>query len=1047
MLMFFTIEKLQKQIEEIKNYTDKDVKKINKFKYIEEDIDGAHLPEFDDRKWNDFYIGNTWGGYDKVAWFRTKIKIPVDWQDEHIILRFHVGPRDGGGSTAETLLYVNGKPLQGLDVWHTEAWLPPEYIKNGEVHIALKSWSGVLDVPEERRFKLAEIATVHVETEKFYYLAKTILQSIQMLDENDLRRIRLLKVLNKAFLNINFLKPGSDQFYRSIQKALNELSVEMSELESREEIKPKVTAIGHSHIDMAWLWRLKHTREKASRTFSTILHYMRQYPEFRYLHSSPQLYKFLKEDYPEIFNQVKEKIASGEWEITGGMWIEPDTNIPSSESLIRQILFGKRFIRDEFGKETTLVWLPDVFGFSWALPQIMKKSGIKYFLTSKISWNQFNRFPYDTFYWRGIDGTKILTYFITTPEIFTDRYTYNGVLDPESVKGTWDGYRQKDVNDEVLMAFGWGDGGGGPTKEMIETARVMKNIPGMPKVEIGKAEDYFQRLEARLRDQSLPIWDGELYLEFHRGTYTTQGAMKRANRKTEYLYHNAEWLNSLAMVLSEGFIYPHQELNAGWEKLLLQQFHDILPGTSIRQVYEDSREEFKEIRSIGLGALETATATLIKHIQREAESIIVFNPTSFNRSEPIIIDMEDERTKEFIVVDDRGEKVCSQVVEEDDKEKLLIEVRNVPAYGYKAFKLVKGQKQNEKTMTITPNHLENDFYKIRLNNQGQIISLYDKRAQREVLSGTGNVFQAFEDKPMDFDAWDIDIYYQEKMKEIDHLIESKVVETGPIRGILFLKWAFSDSIIRQYITIYKNCPRIDFRTEVDWKEKQVLLKVAFPVKIRSTSATYDIQFGNIERPTHWNTSWDIARFEVPGHKWADLSEGNYGVSILNDCKYGFDIKENVIRLSLIKSPIHPDETADRHTHIFTYSLLPHKGTWRDAKTVEEAYSLNIPLIAKKVHANPEGNLPPEYQLVKVDADHVLIETVKKAEDDDALVIRVFDYKQYRNSDVSLIFGSEIKKAVECNLIEEDEQPVLFEKKRVRFSIAPYEIKTFKVWFK
>ncbi|WP_223591734.1 alpha-mannosidase [Neobacillus bataviensis] len=1048
--MYFTVEKIEKYIGEIQNYIYKEIKDIPAFRYKEwefgEEDKEAFKPEFDDQNWERFQIGDYWGGYDKSAWFRTTVSIPKEWKDERLVLHFLVGPRDGGGSTAESLLYVNGIPLQGIDVWHEEAWLPSEFLLNDEIHIAIKAWSGVLNPPDRRRFKVARLACTDVPTEKFFYLAHTLVNTIKVLDENDLRRTKMLKLLNDAMLKVDFIKPGSNCFYQSIQEAYNFLKIKVEQLGEMEELKPLVTALGHSHIDMAWLWRLVHSREKASRTFSTVLHLMRQYPEYRYIHTSPQLYKYLKEDYPEIFMKVKEKIASGEWEITGGMWIEPDTNIPNGESLIRQIQFGKRFMKEEFGVDTKVVWLPDVFGYSWALPQIMKKSGIEAFMTTKISWNQYNRFPFDSFKWRGIDGTDIFTHFITTPEVGARSYTYNGMVEPASVKGIWDAYQQKEVNDELLLAFGWGDGGGGPTKEMIESAMVMKNLPGLPKVQMDKAEPYFERLRDRVKDKALPVWDGELYLEYHRGTYTSQAVLKRANRKTEVTYHNAEWLSTLSDYFTNKENYPHETLNEGWEMLLLNQFHDILPGSSIRQVNEDARNDYRAVQAIGEGVLKEAKGSIEQNIKTGQDSIVVHNSLSFQRDSLIELPVSPVLTETTTIADEEGNPLPAQVIQDGQDKKLLIQTKNVPALGYKSYKLV-NRPAEKFGLVVTKDYLENDFYQIRLNEKGQIISLFDKRLEREVLAdgARGNVLQTFEDKPMNFDAWDIDLYYQEKMREIDCLAEVQVHEAGPVRGSLKLTWEFYDSTITQYITLYTHSPRIDFRTKVDWHEKQTLLKVAFPVNVRSTKATYDIQFGNIERPTHWNTSWDHARFEVVGHKWVDLSEGNFGVSLLNDCKYGHDVKDNVLRLTLIKSSIEPDETADRGNHEFTYTLVPHKGDWREGDIVKEAYDLNVPLMAAELKANPSGNLPDDFQFAEIDRDNVLLETVKKAEDDDSIVVRFYEYKQFRNK-TNVTFAKPIRKAVECNLMEEEEMPADYQGKTLSFSVSPYEIKTFKVWF-
>jgi alpha-mannosidase len=691
-----------------------------------------------------------------------------------------------------------------------------------------------------------------------------------------------------------------------------------------------------------------------------------------------------------------------------------------------------------------------VFGYSGSLPQIAVKSGMKYFLTTKISWSQFNRFPYDTFYWRGIDGTELLTHFVTTPDPGAWFYTYNGRLEPSEVKGIWDQYRQKEVNDELLLLYGWGDGGGGPTKEMLESARVLKNLPGLPEVQLGKAEDYFQRLESRLNGSELPVWDGELYLEYHRGTYTSQAYSKRANRKAEVLYHSAEWLSALASLLAEDFRYPTEELQEGWELILLNQFHDILPGSSIREVYEDSREQYDTLNRIGEGALEQAGRRLLSGISADRDSLVVFNPLSWERSEVIELPWSAELAGKTILKPD-GRPSPVQVVEREGERKILVEAGEVPSLGYRSYPLVPAKpagSAEEDGLNVSASSLENRYYRIQLNNRGQLVSLFDKENRREVLApgSKANLFQAFEDKPMAFDAWDIDIYYQEKSREIGDLVETQVEEAGPLRGVLLLRWRFYDSEIIQRLTLYRDSRRIDFRTQVDWHERQVLLKVAFPVAVRSTRAAYDIQFGSIERPTHWNTSWDLARFETVGQKWADLSEGDYGVALLNDCKYGHDIKNNVMRLTLIKSAIKPDEQADQGWHEFTYSLLPHAGDWRQGGVVPAAYELNVPLLNGTVPGGQAGPLPPVYRFVEADSDHVIVETVKKAEGEEAWVVRAYEYKQSRSSEVTLNFGQAIRKAVECNLVEEEDRPVAYEGCSLRFPILPYEIKTFKVWF-
>jgi alpha-mannosidase len=1132
--MFFTIEKIEHHLKEIQARVSREVFDIPNFKYIQGEAalhcKDAHRPEFDDSSWTDFSIGGYWGGYDITAWFRTRVPIPERILEQKLCLRFLVGPRDGGGSTAEALLYVNGQPLQGIDIWHEEAWLPPEHIKRGYIDIALKAWSGVIDVPDKRRFKLAQLVVINEPAERYYYLASTLLKAIQSLQENDLRRTRLLALLDQSLKCVEFhIEPGY-AYHQSLEAASCTLVEGLAKMESGE-IKPRITGIGHSHIDMAWLWRLRHTREKASRTFSTVLHLMRQYPEYRYLHSSPQLFKYLKEDYPGIYARIQDKVRSGEWEITGGMWVEADTNLVGGESLVRQILIGKRYIQEEFGVDMKTLWLPDAFGFSAALPQIIKKSGMDYFVTSKISWSQYNRFPYDTFTWTGIDGSRVLAHFITTPEPGSPFYTYNGSLEPAEVKGIWDNYQQKDQNEELLLLYGWGDGGGGPTREMLEMARVMGNIPGLPAVQLGKAEPFLERLEQQLSHKDIPEWDGELYLEYHRGTYTSQAFVKRANRKAEVLFHNVELFSAMADILTGSHSYPAEEIRSAWELMLLNQFHDILPGSSIRQVYEDCRMDYETIQAAGEKLQQDAQGRILAELPVQEESLVVLNPLSWKRTDLVDLSWEEwiNRKGNLDLV---TEYLPVQITENEGEKRLLVAVSNIPPLGYHIFPLGLdtkpmeserelegpirdrkallaggGSRSNERIpcdqiatrsvfsselgekqvqnivypaggwgteksksikkyvgerrdkgqqigglalegdMVVHPNLMENIYYRMQLNNNGQITSIWDKDHQREVLSpgARANVFQAFEDKPMNFDAWDIDIYYQEKMVEIDHLQESVVEEKGPLRCTLRLSWRFRNSTITQRIHMYRHTRRIDFNTEVDWHEQQTLLKTAFPVNIRATRATYDIQFGCVERSTHWNTSWDFARFESVAHKWVDLSEGNYGVSLLNDSKYGHDVKGNTIRLTLIKSGVYPDEAADQGRHQFTYALLPHTGDWRVGGVAREAYELNYPLLALRVDGLREGQLPPCLSLIAVDAENVVVESVKKAEDGEAWIVRVYENMQSRGR-ARLSFGRPVLQAVECNLIEEEDHPVEHDQDSFTISISPFEIKTFKVWF-
>ncbi|MEZ0537921.1 alpha-mannosidase [Caldicellulosiruptoraceae bacterium PP1] len=1037
-MYFFTLEKIQRYLPEIKDSIYKKVYDIKDFKYIEKDIKDARYPDFNHSDFYDFKVGSFWGGYDIIAWFRTTVAIPKDFRDGKLALRFLCGPRDGGESTAEALLFIDGDPVQAIDIWHEEAVIPQKYIVNkDEIFIALRVWSGVLGVPDRRRFKLAQLICIDETTEKFYHMVDVVSKTISILPESDIRRHKYIEIIENTFKLIKFNEYKSQEYYKSIKNAYNYLKENLNEFSKVNEHKPKVIGIGHSHIDMAWLWRLQHSKEKASRTFSTVLNLMAQYPDYKFMHSSPQLYKFLKQDYPEIFEKVKEKINSKQWEITGGMWVEADTNIPSGESLIRQFLFGKRFIKKEFNKDTFVLWLPDVFGYSWALPQIIIGCGLKYFITSKISWNQFNRFPYDTFMWRGIDGTEVLTHFITTPEVGSKIYTYNGVVEPYTVKGIWDNYKQKDINSELLLTFGWGDGGGGPTKEMIENGMILKNIPGVPQFEFGHVEPYMERLNDTLMNKDVPVWDGELYLEFHRGTYTSQGIIKRLNRKAEILYHNAEFLSSLSFVYDNNK-YPQEDLNKGWELILLNQFHDIIPGSSIRQVYDDTKKDFEVVNNIGNNAVNDAINNIVNLIDAKPNTIVVVNPTSWTRTEIVQIDCSTEKN----IIDDKNNKCISESVD----NKLLFIAEEIPPYGYKTFEIIdKKYQELGSKINVSVNEIDNKYYTIKFDDNGHIVSLFDKENNREIISKgrKGNIMQVFEDKPQAFDAWDIDIFYQQKMNEVTELLERKVLFNGFTKGVLYFKWRYYESIVEQKVIVYNHTRRIDFETTVDWKQKQELLKVLFPVDIRTNKATYEIQYGTIERPTHWNTSWDIAKFEVPAQRWADLSEGNYGISLLNDCKYGYDIKDNNIRLTLIKSPVKPDETADRCIHNFTYSIYPHKGSWNQSDVIKEADFLNNQVIVT-FKENNGGILPTTFSFISVDNKNIIIDTIKKAEDDNALIIRAYESKQTRGY-ATFTLAKEIKQCFEVNFVEEEPKPIEFSNNSFVAYFEPYKIKTFKIY--
>ena len=1000
----------------------------------------------DGQPWLEWQPGDRWGGRDRHAWLQAVWHLPPEWRGKPVALYLTTDIEQGWDATnPQFLLFLNGEIVQGIDINHREALLAPAAQADQTLNVDLQVYGGMIGRPFEIRLELVQVDRL---VRQVYYDLRVPLLVAQQLPEQDQRRINLLSTLNAAVNRLDLRKPRSQAFYASLAECSAYLQQEIYEKQPADEFAIRATCVGHTHIDVAWLWTIGQTRQKVARSFATVLHLMEQYPEYRFMSSQPQLYEFLQEDYPELFQRVRQRIAEGRWEAEGAMWLEADCNLISGESLVRQLLHGLRYFRREFGVENRVLWLPDVFGYSAALPQLLRQAGIDYFMTTKISWNQFNQLPYDTFLWRGLDGSEVLTHFVTTrpldarPDSFST--TYNGELHPAPLIRGWERYQQKAINQDILVAFGHGDGGGGPTLEHLEQGRRMAaGVPGCPQVRMGSVADYFQRLEQKVADNRyLPRWVGELYLEYHRGTYTSMARNKRYNRKCELLYQDAEFLSVLAGLT--GFAYPQESLHQGWKTILLNQFHDIIPGSSIEEVYTESQQQYEELLRQGKAIASAALESIAGQIALSQPAIVVYNTLSSPRSDLVTVPLPAEM-KQPAVLDQQGQPIPAQTVESEQGRALLFLAPDVPAKGYQAYTLSEAAAPPPyNPIRVQPDLLENDFFRLELDEAGNIASLWDRRHQRQVLQPgrCGNVLQAFEDKPMRFDNWDIDIYYQEKMWEVDRLEEVTVLETGPVRGKLRLRKRFQDSVIVQDICIYSDIPRIDFETDVDWREDQVLLKVAFPVDVHADKATYDIQFGNVERPTHWNTSWDFARFEVCAHKWADLSEHGYGVSLLNDCKYGHDIKDGVMRLTLLKSGNYPNPNADRERHRFTYSLFPHAGDFRAGGTVAMAYRLNVPLYARLQPANAAGSLPAQFSLLAVDQENIILETVKRAEDSSEIIIRLHECYNQR-TEVRISSALPIAAAWECNLLEEDLTELAVDTGIV-CSFRPYEVKTIKL---
>ncbi|WP_019637993.1 alpha-mannosidase [Paenibacillus fonticola] len=1042
--MFLTEHKLQSRLHELSGYRYREAKPIPSFLSLEDtrkEINPA-LPQVDD-SWSVMNTGDTWSGRDLYLWLSAEVEIPSAWAGKKVLGRFDFGETGAGNNSGfESLFYLHGKPYQGVDSNHMEVFFN-EDLSGSKQHLLFRLWSGLEGGGQRKNqthgVRLAEICWLDEIADDYYYTLKAVTETVKVLDENMPERAQLLKFADKSLTFIDWSEPGSETFYQSVYEARDYLSAAIDRMEKASPVE--ITCIGHTHIDVAWLWQLKHTREKSARSFSTVMRLMEMFPEYIFLQTQPQLYEYVKNDYPELYEKIKDRVAEGRWEAGGGMWLEADCNLTSGESLVRQLLVGTRFLKQEFDVDCDYLWLPDVFGYSWSLPQILQKSGIRTFMTTKISWNQYNRMPHDTFHWRGIDGTEVLTHFITTTEPWSQPgswfYTYNGQIIPKTVKGSWDAYRNKEMNQKLLLSYGYGDGGGGVNREMLEMRRRLDRIPGMPKLKTGRADEFFRELNETVEqtDSYVHTWDGELYLEYHRGTYTSQAYNKRMNRKLELLYRDAEWLSVMNSVLSRDWEqYSGQALNDGWKIILRNQFHDIIPGSSIREVYEDSTIEYADAEQIGRGVWHKAEHGVVTNDQNQVYTVWNSSPWSWSGLIEIPVT---EGLEQGVWQDHEGRSLTAQRTQDF----WVIWVEEIPSLGHTTiqFHSALPASEGQNPFILKDNGIVTPYYELAWNEQGQLTSIFDLEEQREVLASgaRGNVFQLFEDKPLAHEAWDIDIFYQQKSKELNDLQGVEVLESGALRTVIRFNWKYGKSTLKQDMIVYSDNRRIDFATEADWHERQQLLKVAFPVNVRSTEATFDIQYGNVKRPTHWNTSWDMARFETVGHQWADLSDKGYGVSLMNDCKYGYDIKDNVLRLSLIKCAIHPDIEADQGHHRFTYSLFPHQGDWLQGDTVRHAWALNNPLRYTEGAADA-----PARSMFKLSSSTAMISAVKKSEDRNTVIVRVHDFSGSRNA---LTLESDLTLAAwrTCNLMEQPEGDWQHQS-IINFVLEPYEITTFEI---
>lgn len=990
-------------------------------------------------------VGCLWGSHWSTVWFRGRIEVPRDLKGGRLYYRHE--------SFSDKLLWVDRRPFCGMNHKHNEALLLKAARGGESFEIHVEAYTGhpipgadpyrpemythqfcAFDPGQDPPLRLQSSALVRerAETAALFYNASVLLRTAGILEAASLRRAAILDGLNAA-LDLVPLRWEDEAALEEAARAANKRLAPLLASKNAP-TTPHFGIVGHCHIDVGWLWPVRESIRKAAKSFSSVLNLMDDYPGFRFHQSQPALYEMIEREYPDLMPLVKKRVKEGRWEPNGGMWVEADCNLAGGEALVRQFLEGRKKTVELFGYKADTLWLPDVFGYSAALPQILRKCDIENFVTSKINWNDTNRFPFTTFWWEGIDGTEVFSHFINTTGEF---HGYNANVYPETARNTWDRVQRPDCQDATLGSVGFGDGGGGPTREMCEHAARMADLEGCPRTSWVNVSEFLKRL--REQPAARPRWVGELYLEYHRGTYTSQARTKRWNRKLEFLLREVELYSVMARPL--GLDYPAEALQRHWRTLLTNQFHDILPGSSIRAVYETAEAEYAAMREALLVLRDAALDTLARGFVPDTggQAWIVANPLSWPRDAIARIDGVDAAG----AVDAEGRALPCQRVDGGIAVRVAL-----PPLAAAPVALRARAAGAPSPFAYAKGVLETPHYRIAFDKAGRVTSLVDKAHNREIVRPGGrlNEFLTAEDLPIYWDAWDIERYYRDKIVREDRMESREVADDGPLFFTLRSRHRIGRrSTLAQDLTVYAHSRRIDFRTTVDWRERQTLLKAAFAIDVHGPHWRNEIQFGHVVRTRHDNTPWDAAQFEVCAHKWVDVSEGDYGVALLNDCKYGHDRLENGVAITLLKAPVCPDEEADQGQHDFTYALLPHAGPFSVETVVREAYALNAP---PAVHRAPReaGGDARLARFATVDNPNVIVEAVKKAEADDAVIVRLYEAGGTRGP-ATLAFDRPIRKAAECNLLEERDANARHRGAEILFDIRPFEIKTFKIHFK
>ncbi|MFJ3492630.1 alpha-mannosidase [Streptomyces sp. NPDC086091] len=922
-----------------------------------------------------FAVGTPWGPPWGTTWFRMRGRVPADWAGRRVEAVIDLGfVGDWPGNQAEALVHLtDGTPLKAVNPLNQ--YVPVGNPATGGEHVDyLVEAASNPDILADGFAAPTPLGDIRTAGDRPLYTFRHA--DLAILDEEVWHLDLDLQVLRGLMAHLGAHEPRRHEILHALDRAMDALDlddVSGSAPAARAVLAPvlarpahasahTISGVGHAHIDSAWLWPIRETKRKTSRTFSNVTSLADEYEEFVFACSQAQQYEWVRDEYPKVWARIEEAVARGQWVPVGGMWVESDGNLPGGEAVARQLVHGKRFFIDNLGIETKGVWLPDSFGYNAAYPQLAKLAGNEWFLTQKISWNQTNRFPHHTFWWEGIDGTRIFTHF---PPVDT----YNASFSGEEMDLAVRNYAEKGAGTRSLAPFGWGDGGGGPTREIMERARRLADLEGSAKVVVEHPDAFFAKARAEYPDA--PVWNGELYLELHRATYTSQARTKQGNRRSEHLLREAElWATTAALHHPDRFAYPYERLDRLWKTVLLHQFHDILPGSSIAWVHREAEAEYARVAA----ELEALTADAITALGTGGPR--VFNTSPCPRAEVV---RAPDGTPVHVEVPAGGSAPLPQPAADTA----------TPPHGTAAPDST--ATPAPRPVTVSGRVLDNGLVRVEIAADGTLASVYDLRAGREVLAEAGNLLRLHTDLPNYWDAWDIDRHYRNRYTDLLTADEITVVEEHPLVASIRVARSFGrGSTVVQTVTLRAGSPRIDIATDLDWHEAEKILKAAFPVDVRAAHSSAEIQFGHVQRPTHTNTTWEAAKFEVSCHRWVHIGEPGYGVAILNDSTYGHDVTRTVredggttttVRLSLVRAPRVPDPGADQGRHRLTYALLP-GASIEDA--VAEGYALNLPLRVADAAGEPEP-------VLSVDGEGITVEAVKLADDTSGdVVVRLYE---------------------------------------------------------